>query len=464
MPLIGRRIPEVYQLAVLPAASQAASWFLWLIAGAWTALFLFMTVVPFEEAWYGASFSIGIVRLNPVTLSTLVLGMIGLYGLVHTVRNWRERWLWPNWTLLTWTMFGVVLVNGFLRGNPGKLSATDFLSFLVLSLFFVDLRGYWRFMERVIVLHAIISTMIAAYYVLTHQFLDRGDYFFSEAVSIFDGLYLWGYFWFTWSRGDRWRRRLTVAMMFLSFYGVVISETRGLIVVWVLTFLVGLVITGLRSSIFRLGFVLALLAIVLELAAPDVLTPVWEHLQNTFERHEAITNNPYRYGSFGMTGRIEEVYAFWDQLSPVEKFTGRGAGGHWFRAAIYINPNWDDYLANLQEPDLHIAYGTMVLKGGIVLMILYSTLVFLAGLRGIRSPDPILKALGWFCVVALVSWVGPGVPWSYKPSGIFWAISIGLLMSRGAAPSVHLVSSVKTRLDTQSHSLRLRFGQRGPTR
>jgi len=389
---------------------------------------VFSTIVPLDKSWYELSIAFGAWRLNPITGSAVIMCGVGFYVIMHNVLSNRRPNLFKSPIRISiFVIFCLIVINGFLRENPPHLIYNDLLAFSVFFLYFLDFHNYWSYIDKMLTIHAVVNIIVTFLYILTHQFNDRADFYFTQARYIFNGFYFWPYFWFTWLARRRWQKYLILTMVFFSLYGAIVSETRSSIISWLIFFLLGIRFFLMRTRISGKGLDIFLMLILMVLVSSYIFPSINIKLKTTLERHQLIIQNQDKYGAFGMTGRVEEMIAFLAQMSLTELIIGRGAGGHWYRAVLYDMTKESDILANLQEPDLHSPYGTIILKGGLILLFFYTFIVLHLSLKSLKANSLVAKSLAWICITTLVLWIGGGIPWSYYPAGFFWVVSLSIL-------------------------------------
>lgn len=362
-------------------------------------LVLFMTIYVLQQA--DVVFDTAFL---PKWFPAIILILVSLTSLIRLKAT--RRCFSPSGTICAWfAFFGPWIVFLILESfTPGKhpnlnlLMSDSSFWFLAIMVIHGHRVGDWYWLNRMLVLHAIIGCVFTAFSLRSIQptigmMPDRSeiltDYSSLGALSILE--YSVPFLAFTYSRQSRLGRITVVIGLTLWLAAYVIGQFRHGVIVVGLTILLSLY-NHYRTGNLRgiLPVVRPTLIVVLICLAITHSAVVWKDGLLT-KSYQALvirftTDDPAQ-ANYGLQARIHEGTYALSELSPLEWWTGRGITGTWSGRG-----GWDCSYKE-QRDMLHFGPMHFILKGGIPLLVLLLIFPFAAGIKQLcSSRDPLMLA------------------------------------------------------------------------
>ena len=362
--------------------------------------------------------------VNLACLAVSPLLILGTIVLLRAYRDWRSRASFDHIAVFV-VLLAVLACYGLARGNAGRVVAFDVLAYLpvVGGLLLGRFDRIWKYIVTPVCLLTAVSLFFALRLTDARVLSDRSvlnlqvGSFFESGLTLAPLLAM--------VAATERRYRSYVPLLFLSicvFFVYLYFGRRGISIRAALEIIVAALIVpllvGLRNRFF---LNLALLVFfVLALLAYFPFDTLVERYLGRYGIVDTITADNARWF---------EASILWNELSWPEIIFGRGLGG------VFMVDRIEAFSLDTIEGNsfgkmgTHLGAAFPILKGGIVLLIVYFIPCFrlLSGLPGWRGLDRITLACAaaasiWFAFQFIEGSIGYATPWV--------GFGIGLMLSR----------------------------------
>jgi hypothetical protein len=320
--------------------------------------------------WLQSSYTVKALGIHQSTsfVNYLIYITIFFFSLVNFKKMSRRI----NANYKMWLMFYILYLLTMVIHNIGSLTFYNFLnSSVIFSLFILSINSFdeafWVAIEKSILFHTFLATIFGIFIILTTTINNRYEGWTTDLILLPNIMYASSYLVITSTARPKSQKILAWVAFTVLFAVAIILQYRALIIRLVITILLFLFTVTKTKGFTRLfktvvfSFIILLVAVQMySLIFPSSTSLMNENINSTIDRfvgtEESLSSNNVR---------TEEGKVVIEQMSPIELIIGRGILGEW------VIPNGEFDYTEAVRNYVHIGFVQLILKGGIILLILW---------------------------------------------------------------------------------------------
>jgi hypothetical protein len=340
-----------------------------------TLLVFIESILPRNTWYYTLSLVVGPLRINP---ETLLIGVSSVVLMIWYLLSARRRIGKASRLVILALILATLLtvVVGAVRGNPIKFFSADLLALFAFGVFPLGMWAKRRSLDTMLLLMSAAFAIGIVVIIASKGLHGRAAFYQSGlgylvAPSMVLALYLLG------TMSLRRPLRLAGSLGFVALVVLVIweSQTRGLI----LGAVVGILVLAMfQKNARRPAAILILAGVVVFCIAVWVLPHLGVHTVSA--RVDSMWSRTVTISS-----RVAQAESLVRQMSPADWAIGRGLGGAYQPFLVNTPSPW--WNLQLGATYLDFNFLTLLLKGGMVLVLTFLAFLWTFVSRGARRPD-----------------------------------------------------------------------------